>query len=109
MLHYFIFDKVFGIPYHEQNRSNAISYIKDYGQAVKKAVHQRELIAFITPETSMEQMMQVCKSNALMPQKSTYFYPKVVCGLVFASVDDHENKSPIDISFGFTEAATIDT
>lgn len=107
-LHYYIFDRVFGIAYAEQHNSSAISYVKDQGLAVKEAALYRDRIAFITPETTLEQMMDVCHSGALMPQKSTYFYPKVVCGPVFASIDDHENQHPIDLSFGLpaeTESA----
>lgn len=105
ILHYFIFDRVLGISYEDQHGRDDIEYIKDYGLAVKQAVNKRDRVAFITRDTSMEQMMRVCKSGALMPQKSTFFYPKVVCGLVFASIDDHENESTFDIGFRFSEAA----
>lgn len=104
VLHYFVFDKVFGIPYQEQHGCDDIAYLKDYGLTVKQAVNHHNKVAFITRETSMEQMMSVCKSGALMPQKSTFFYPKVVCGLVFASIDDHENESPFDIGFRLASA-----
>ncbi|MEM6271907.1 MAG: DUF1015 domain-containing protein [Bacteroidota bacterium] len=106
VLHYFVFDRGFGIPYAEQPRNDSISYIKDYGLAVKAAVTHADRVAFIMPDTSMAQMMEVCASGALMPQKSTYFYPKVVCGLVFASIDDNENNSSFDISFRLPPAAT---
>jgi uncharacterized protein (DUF1015 family) len=106
VLHYFVFDRALGLPYESQPRNDAIRYIKDYGLAVKTAVTHADQVAFIMPDTSMEQMMQVCKSGALMPQKSTYFYPKVVCGLVFASINDNENDSPFDISFRLPAEAT---
>lgn len=106
ILHYFVFDRVFDMPYREQHSSEAIEYVKDYGLAVRRAVSKPREIAFITRDTSMEQMMAVCKSGALMPQKSTYFYPKVVCGLVFASIDDNENSSPFDLSFRLSETST---
>lgn len=109
VLHYFGFDKGFGLRYDAQHGRDEIAYIKDYGLAVKAAVTHRDKIAFITPETSMEQMMRVCQSGALMPQKSTYFYPKVVCGLVFASINDDENSSPFDISFRLPETSATAT
>lgn len=105
ILHYFVFEKVFGIPYAEQGKTDNVQYIKDAGMALKEAVTFRDKLAFIMQGCSMEQMMDVCKSGALMPQKSTYFYPKVVCGLVFASIDDNENNSPFDLSFRLPEAA----
>lgn len=105
ILHYFVFQKVFDIPYADQRHSHSLQYLKDAGLAIKAAVTYRNKLAFIMPGCSMAQMMAVCKSGALMPQKSTYFYPKVVCGLVFGSIDDHENDSPFDLSFRLPEAA----
>ena len=46
------------------------------------------------------------ETGQLMPQKSTYFYPKVVCGMVFASIDDNENNSPFDLGFRLPPAPT---
>jgi uncharacterized protein (DUF1015 family) len=105
ILHYFVFDKVLGIPYLEQHATDAIKYIKDYGLALKQAVTWPGRIAFITRGTRMDQMMRVCETGQLMPQKSTYFYPKVVCGMVFASIDDNENNSPFDLGFRLPPAA----
>lgn len=104
VLHYFIFDRIFGLRYREQHGRPEISYVKDYPTVLKTAMRDASKLGFITPSTSMEEMMAVCNSGALMPQKSTYFYPKVVCGLLFASIDDNENNSPFDIGFRFTPA-----
>lgn len=105
ILHYFVFDRCLGVPYLDQHASDAIKYLKDYGLAVKQAVTWPDRIAFITPGTKMEQMMRVCATGQLMPQKSTYFYPKVVCGMVFASIDDNENNSPFDLGFRLPAAS----
>lgn len=106
VLHYFVLDRCFDLPYEDQRGNDNLAYIKDYGQAVKQAARRRDRAAFIMQDTKMDQMMAICKAGALMPQKSTYFYPKVVCGLVFASIDDHENQSPFDLSFGVSPSPT---
>jgi len=36
----------------------------------------------------MTEVKDVCKSGFTMPQKSTYFYPKAICGFCFASVEE---------------------
>lgn len=105
VLHYFVFDKVLGASYLDQHAADAIHYVKDYGVAVKQAVTWPNQLAFITRGTTMEQMMAVCRSGALMPQKSTYFYPKVVCGLVFGSIQEDENNSAFDLGFRVPPAA----
>jgi len=105
LLHYLVFDRIFGIPYHEQGGSKNIAYVKHYSTAVKTPVGDENKISFITPELSMDQMMKVCAVGALMPQKSTYFYPKVVCGLVFASISDDENNISPDPGLGLSPQA----
>jgi len=36
--------------------------------------------------TDVSQVVEVCKSGGKMPQKSTYFYPKILSGLVLNPV-----------------------
>ena len=40
-------------------------------------------VAFILSATRMDQLRSVALGGEIMPQKSTYFYPKVLSGLVF--------------------------
>jgi uncharacterized protein (DUF1015 family) len=40
-------------------------------------------VAFILRPIPVEQTREICESDANMPPKSTYFYPKVLTGLVF--------------------------
>ena len=37
---------------------------------------------FLMQPTTMEELRSVCGAGDLMPQKSTYFYPKLASGLV---------------------------
>ena len=103
-LHYFIFDKVLGLPYDLQGGSSEIRYEKDYYRAVSSVNRGEAALSFIAKEVQMEQMLEICHTGFKMPQKSTYFYPKVVCGLVFGTIDEHETKSPFNSSFGLSEA-----
>ena len=43
-------------------------------------------VFFLNP-TRIEQLRQVALRRERMPQKSTYFYPKLVTGLVFNDLD----------------------
>ena len=45
-------------------------------------------------DVSMQQVKEVCQSGYTMPQKSTYFYPKALCGYVFGSIDDEDFTLP---------------
>ncbi len=39
--------------------------------------------AFYMHAPSVHQVADICESGLLMPQKSTYFYPKILSGTVF--------------------------
>ena len=43
-------------------------------------------MAVIVPATRLEQMLGACDRGEIMPQKSTYFYPKVPAGIVMATL-----------------------
>jgi len=43
--------------------------------------------AFLLQATTMEELRGVCGAGDLMPQKSTYFYPKLASGLVINPLD----------------------
>lgn len=58
-----------------------IRYIKSDAGAVA-AADEDSGTAFLMQPTTMEEMRAVCTANDLMPQKSTYFYPKLASGLV---------------------------
>lgn len=64
-------------------KENKLAYSID-PRAVIAKVRAGELEgAFVMNATRAEQMANVCRAGELMPQKSTYFYPKVLTGLVF--------------------------
>ena len=90
VLHFFFIDKVLGIALKDQRHSDAITYERSFAQCLFKVARQEAQLALITNEVSMDQIKQVCYSGHLMPQKSTYFYPKAVGGLVFGSIKDEE-------------------
>ncbi len=45
-------------------------------------------LAFILNPTKIEQVRRVSERGLIMPRKSTYFYPKVISGLVFNRLGD---------------------
>ncbi len=47
----------------------------------------RARCAFILNPTKVEEIKDVALDGEKMPQKSTYFYPKLITGLVMNSLD----------------------
>ncbi len=47
-------------------------------------------MAFLLNHTRIEQVKEVARNALVMPRKSTYFFPKVLTGMVFNKIDPHE-------------------
>jgi len=90
VLHYFVLNKVLGITPESQRNSDQIQYIRSFAECLARVDHHEAAVAFITNGVTMEQVKTVCYSGGLMPQKSTFFYPKVISGLVFSSIKQNE-------------------
>lgn len=99
VLHYFVIQKVLGISKDEQLKGEHIQFVRSLHECLEKVEHNEAQIALITQEVSIEEVKQVCESGYTMPQKSTYFYPKVICGFTFASLKSQENDGMLDNFF----------
>jgi uncharacterized protein (DUF1015 family) len=84
--HYFIIEDILGIPGREQNASRCIEYERNFTNCMTEVINQRSQMAIITKDVSIEEVKRVCKCGFTMPQKSTFFYPKAVCGFLYCSL-----------------------
>lgn len=94
VMHYFIIEKCLGIPGKDQRASSILEFDRSFSDCLAKVITDEAQMAIITNDISMEDVKQVCYSGFTMPQKSTYFYPKVICGYLFSSIKEDEFKSP---------------
>jgi uncharacterized protein (DUF1015 family) len=94
VLHYFVIEKILGIPGKEQRASENIGFDRSFSDCITKVLKNEVQMAIITQEVSIEEVKRVCHSGSTMPQKSTYFYPKVICGFLFSSINEGEFHLP---------------
>ena len=64
-----------------------ISYGQDARDMVLNLQRGECNAVFLLPPPDKEAFADVCRAGKLLPQKSTYFYPKVTTGLVMRSLD----------------------
>lgn len=95
VMHYFIIERVLGIPGRVQRRSDNVEFDRSYSDCLKKVIQGEAQMAIITNEVSIDDVKEVCKSGYTMPQKSTYFYPKVIAGFLFTSIKEEEFEEPV--------------
>jgi len=94
VLHYFFIEKALGITGKEQRNSDHIIFERNFYSCLTEVQNGAANMALITKEISMEQVREVCFSGYTMPQKSTYFYPKTICGFLFSSIKEDEFTLP---------------
>ncbi len=90
VMHYFIFQRVLGIDPETQRNYKGLSYVRNFTTCIRQVDTGAARLALITNDVSMDQVKRVCYSGAIMPQKSTFFYPKVICGFLFSSIKENE-------------------
>jgi uncharacterized protein (DUF1015 family) len=79
-LHAYVLDRVV-TPKLAGGKPAEVHYIKGDADAVNEARATGGTALLMQP-TTMEELRTVCSAGDLMPQKSTYFYPKLASGLV---------------------------
>lgn len=82
ILHRFIFDRVWLGSSGVELGHDDIAYIKDAAEVIERIRGDEFQAAFLLNPTRMEQVCEVAGLGMRMPQKSTYFYPKVITGMV---------------------------
>ena len=85
ILHSLILEGILGIGRKHLAAQSNIEYIKAIGDAVDRSISkidQRESqVVFFMNQPKIEQVMAVAAAGEKMPQKSTFFYPKIFTGL----------------------------
>ena len=86
VMHYFILRQILGIKGRDQSTSDCIEYERSFAACLSKVLKGESQLALITNEVSIDDVKTVCESGCTLPQKSTHFWPKVICGFVFSSL-----------------------
>ncbi len=81
VLHSLILENVLGIDKENMAKQINLTYTRDFTEAVAAAEGSANC-AFVLNPTRVEEIAAVSAAGEKMPQKSTYFYPKLITGLV---------------------------
>jgi uncharacterized protein (DUF1015 family) len=85
ILHKLILEPVLGIDEQSIARGENLQYVKGMTNAIDESIAEvdagRKQIAFFMNTIKMQQLKDVTDAGERMPQKSTFFYPKVYSGL----------------------------
>jgi len=80
-----ILAEILGIRSGGANEAAKVRFVERTEKALAEIEEPGFDVAFFLNPTSMDEIRAVASAGETMPQKSTYFYPKPVTGLVFRS------------------------
>ncbi|MBI4977890.1 MAG: DUF1015 domain-containing protein [Spirochaetes bacterium] len=83
VLHVLILDRLLGIDRTRLEEQTNLTYTRDDDKAFAAVEHGEAQAAFLLNPTPLDSVLTVADSSGFMPQKSTYFVPKLPSGLVF--------------------------
>jgi uncharacterized protein (DUF1015 family) len=87
VLQYGVLDAVLGIGLDAIAAGGAVEFSEDAREAVSEVAGGHAAAAFLLNPTRVEEVFAVADADDRMPQKSTFFYPKLGTGLVLNAFD----------------------
>lgn len=88
ILHTAIFERIFGITPEAVRAGGNLDYTIDFNGALDKVADGETDGAFLMNPPSIHDVERVSAAAATMPEKSTYFFPKLATGLVMNPLTD---------------------
>lgn len=92
VLHSLVFSKILGMTQDAQEKQQNLIYLKSSEEALSAMKDDTNQLVFLLNPTKIEQVKAVAEAGSVMPQKSTYFYPKLLTGLTINLLG---GKSPV--------------
>ena len=83
LLHDLVLGRLLGITQEAMAKQTNLLYVKDDREVFESVASGRVQVGFVVKPTTVEQVLAVSETGEVMPQKSTFFYPKIMTGLLF--------------------------
>lgn len=90
ILHYTIFDRLLNIAKETESK---IIYTKSDEEAVDLVDNKGNTMAFLLNPTKIEEVIAISSKLEKLPHKSTYFWPKLLSGLVMRQFENDRVKT----------------
>jgi uncharacterized protein (DUF1015 family) len=86
LLHGFLLERLLGISPEEVTAGRFVKYYKEPAKAAADLASGAIQAGFFMNPVTVEEFREVSLSGNVLPQKSTFFYPKILTGLLIFSV-----------------------
>lgn len=86
VLHGLILEPLLGIGAEAMAKQQNLTYSHDLRETLGKVQSGGVQAAFLMNATKIDQVLDACEAGFVLPQKSTYFQPKLATGLVMQTI-----------------------
>ena len=87
VLHREILERELGLAPEEVEQERCLSYSREVGNLLDRVEAGAAQAAFLLRPPAVSDVVDVARAGRVMPQKSTYFFPKPASGIVFNPLD----------------------
>jgi uncharacterized protein (DUF1015 family) len=94
VLHGIILAPLLAIDEEAMANQSYLGYTHDTAEAMARVASGEYQAAFLMNPTKMDQVLAACEAGFTLPQKSTYFQPKLATGLVMYRLDGPAPQPP---------------
>ncbi len=88
LLHRIVLERILGISLESQARQDHLEYVKDDQEWSVRATLPGTDVAILMNPTPIARVIEVTRGGLRLPQKTTYFHPKIPTGVVLDSLDE---------------------
>ena len=88
ILHKVIIDQILGITEEQQKNKEHIDFIKGNEETIERMSDETNQLCFFVNPPLMREVFLTARAGEVMPQKATYFFPKVYSGLVIYKFEE---------------------
>jgi uncharacterized protein (DUF1015 family) len=89
-LHLLILEHILGMAPEQQESGDRVRYFEDEETVLQTLEKEEFQAAFLLNAPKVEEVLAIAAAGEKMPQKSTYFYPKLSSGLLVNKIDPEE-------------------
>jgi uncharacterized protein (DUF1015 family) len=91
ILHGLVLERVLKVSKDAQEKQTNLRYVKDTQATLDQIAQNQGQVGLLMNPPTLDQVRHVADLGEVMPQKSTYFYPKLASGLVLQPLDPDED------------------
>jgi uncharacterized protein (DUF1015 family) len=95
LLHMGLLEPVLGVTPSMQAAKTNIWYPQDAAAALRELRDNKGQVLFLMNGTPVAQVREVAEAGEVMPQKSTFFYPKVLTGLAIHTLEPERSVAAV--------------